>query len=130
MSRIAHRVHQSWYCMSSTLFTLRTQIISDECMSIAFICMFDTCIGNVHQFYDILGESSLCTLFLVFFSSTCTCRGSVAEWLRHRSHTRRSLTKAVSVRILLVKIWMCEKVCQFTCGRSVHFIMYLGSLFQ
>jgi hypothetical protein len=38
-----------------------------------------------------------------------------------------------SVRILLVPMWLREKVCQFTCRRSVvssqtHCIMYLGSL--
>jgi hypothetical protein len=40
---------------------------------------------------------------------------SVAEWLNIRLIPRC----AASVRILLEPIWMCEKVCQFTCGRSV-----------
>jgi hypothetical protein len=53
------------------------------------------------------------------------------------SYHNASQLQPASVRILPVPMWLCEKVCQFTCGRSVvspqihcRPIMHLGSLFH
>jgi hypothetical protein len=54
---------------------------------------------------------------------------------RSLSYHEVSCLKSAAVRILLTQIWMCERVCQFTCGRSlfysphIHCIMYVSEVF-
>jgi hypothetical protein len=78
-------------------------------------------------------------LFLNVPSPLSLKGASLAEctWLRPVSYLyhEASHLQPASVRDLLVPMWLCEKVCQFTCERSVvsphiHCIMYNVSRFS
>jgi hypothetical protein len=94
---------------------------------------------HLNSFESPLPKDDLCQLWLKLtqrFWRNRKCKGLHGRVVKTLvSYHETSHLQPVSVRILLRPMWLCEKVCQLTCGRSMvsfqmHCMMYLGSLFH
>jgi hypothetical protein len=93
-------------------------------ITVCYVYYFSTtCINNRTHFMLTVRQTVLHTLMLIT-PPTPMVKASV-------SYHEASHFQPASVRFMLLPMWQCEKVCQFTCGRSVvsphiHWLMYLG----